>query len=193
MESPATGRVIIVAEHTPNPDTVRLGVGRPIGPSPGVDFEDVEPAAAASPLAERLLRLPGVIRVHLGGDFVAVTRAPGHSWKSLGPHVQEALRDHLEADEPVLFPGWLPPPVSSDAADAEAEVKTIRRILYDEIRPAVQRDGGDVVFVAYAGGVLELELRGACVGCPSQSRTLEQGIATRLRRDVPTLVQVVSR
>jgi Fe-S cluster biogenesis protein NfuA len=184
----STARVTIVAEHTPNPDCVRLAVNRPLLGAPA-DFPDAAAARAGSPLAARLFALGGIRRVLLGADFVAVTKDPETDWRALGPALQSALRLHLERGEPLLAPGYAPPP----ARDEGAALAEIGRILDREIRPAVVRDGGDVAALAFRDGVLELELRGSCAGCPNAARTLAQLIEVRLRELVPELERVEAR
>ncbi len=54
------------------------------------------------------------------------------------------------------------------------------------IRPAVQADGGDIELVGMsAEGVVRIRLHGACVGCPSSTLTLRQGVERNLRQHVP--------
>ena len=61
----------------------------------------------------------------------------------------------------------------------------------DEIRPALQADGGDVEFVdANEEGVVLVRLQGACSGCPSASMTLKMGIERALVENVPGVTAV---
>ena len=55
-----------------------------------------------------------------------------------------------------------------------------------EIRPQIQLDGGDLelINVDEGSGVVRVRLRGACVGCPLSSVTLEAGISAALRKKV---------
>ena len=48
------------------------------------------------------------------------------------------------------------------------------------IRPAVQEDGGDIKFISFDKGVVKVELRGSCSGCPSSLMTLKQGVQNLL-------------
>ncbi|NHJ01005.1 MAG: NifU family protein [Candidatus Heimdallarchaeota archaeon] len=63
----------------------------------------------------------------------------------------------------------------------------------DEIRPYLQRDGGDVEFVDYdaESGVLKVKLVGSCRGCPYSQMTLANGIKQTLQRNFPQLNDVV--
>ncbi|UCE14221.1 MAG: NifU family protein [Candidatus Heimdallarchaeota archaeon] len=62
----------------------------------------------------------------------------------------------------------------------------------DQIRPLLQRDGGDVEFVDYDDGVLKVRLMGTCRGCPYSQMTLSSGIKQRLQQEFPELKDVVN-
>jgi len=62
--------------------------------------------------------------------------------------------------------------------------------VLDEIRPALQNDGGDVEFIDFNDGVVILRLTGACGSCPMSTMTLKQGIEARLKSKVPEVVSV---
>lgn len=60
------------------------------------------------------------------------------------------------------------------------------------VRPALQADGGDVEFVDVdEQGVVQVRLRGACMGCPSARMTLKFGIERSLKAKVPEVTEVV--
>jgi len=62
-----------------------------------------------------------------------------------------------------------------------------------EIRPFLQRDGGDVELIdVTADGVVKVKLTGACGGCPMASMTLKNGIEKRLKEAVPEVKRVES-
>jgi Fe-S cluster biogenesis protein NfuA len=62
----------------------------------------------------------------------------------------------------------------------------------EAIRPALQVDGGDIRVVSYneADGVLDVELLGACGGCPMSTMTLKAGIERILKDRVDGLTEV---
>ena len=62
-----------------------------------------------------------------------------------------------------------------------------------EIRPMLQRDGGDVELVEVTEeGDVKVKLTGACGGCPMAQMTLKQGIERTLKAKVPEVKEVVS-
>ncbi|MGZ3831862.1 MAG: NifU family protein, partial [Mucilaginibacter sp.] len=73
----------------------------------------------------------------------------------------------------------------------DAEIK-IQQILEDYVRPAVEQDGGAIHYKSFEAGVVTVELRGSCSGCPSSTVTLKAGIENLLKRMVPEVTEVVS-
>ena len=62
----------------------------------------------------------------------------------------------------------------------------------DQIRPALQADGGDVELVNIDDGVVSVRLTGACGGCPMSTMTLKMGIEKALKQQIPEVKEVVS-
>lgn len=62
----------------------------------------------------------------------------------------------------------------------------------DKIRPALQRDGGDVDLVEIVDGIVKVRLTGACGGCPMSQMTLKNGIEQVVKQEVPEIVSVES-
>ena len=63
-------------------------------------------------------------------------------------------------------------------------------MLENKVRPAVARDGGDIQFKSFNDGVVTVELRGSCSGCPSSIMTLKQGVQNLLKHYIPEVKQV---
>lgn len=177
--------MFIQTEATPNPDVLKFIPGRPVMDTPA-DFPN-RTAAAASPLAEALFHTPEVAGVFLGADFIAVTKSEG-DWAHLKPALLTTIMEHFVSGQPMMHPDALE---ASDAPVAEGEdaeiVAAICEILDTRVRPAVARDGGDIVFHGYHDGVVSLHMRGACAGCPSATQTLKHGIENLLRHYVPSV------
>ncbi len=60
----------------------------------------------------------------------------------------------------------------------------------NEIRPALQADGGDVELVEVKDGIVKVRLKGACGGCPMSSMTLSLGVERAIKRAVPEIKKV---
>jgi Fe-S cluster biogenesis protein NfuA len=76
-----------------------------------------------------------------------------------------------------------------DTADAET-VATIKELIETRVRPAVANDGGDITFKGFKDGVVYLNMKGACSGCPSSTATLRHGIQNLLRHFLPDVTEV---
>jgi Fe-S cluster biogenesis protein NfuA len=76
-----------------------------------------------------------------------------------------------------------------DAADAET-VATIKELIETRVRPAVANDGGDITFRGFKDGVVFLNMKGSCAGCPSSTATLQHGIQNLLRHFIPDVTEV---
>ena len=62
----------------------------------------------------------------------------------------------------------------------------------EEIRPALQADGGDVQLIRVSDdGVVEVELQGACRGCPMSQLTLANSVERVLKDRIPEISMVV--
>ena len=187
--------MLIETETTPNPATLKFLPGRVVMDAGTRDFASVE-AAQASPLAEALFALGDVTGVFFGRDFISVTAAPGTDWALLKGDVLALLLDHFSAGMPLFKAGaadFTVPAESetfpSDPADAEI-VDQIQDLIATRIRPAVQGDGGDIVYRGFEKGRVYLSMHGACAGCPSSTATLKNGIEQLLRYYVPEVTEV---
>jgi Fe-S cluster biogenesis protein NfuA len=76
-----------------------------------------------------------------------------------------------------------------DEVDA-ATVATIKELIETRVRPAVANDGGDITFRGFKDGVVYLNMKGACSGCPSSTATLRHGIQNLLRHFIPDVTEV---
>lgn len=183
--------MFIQTEPTPNPATLKFLPGRTVLGEGTLDLRS-DAQADRSPLAERLFKVNGVSGVFLGSDFITVTKSEG-DWAHLKPALLGAIMEHFMSGAPVLAQGGA---VDSDAqdeffSDADNEiVDTIKELIETRVRPAVASDGGDITFRGFRDGVVYLNMKGACSGCPSSTATLKNGIENLLRHFVPEVVEV---
>ena len=70
-------------------------------------------------------------------------------------------------------------------------LSTIHRV-FDQLRPMVQRDGGNIEFVKFEQGVVYVKMHGACVSCPMSMFTLKMGFEESLKAQVPGVTEVVA-
>jgi len=182
--------MFIQTEATPNPATLKFLPGRPVLENGTLDLRDPE-QAAQSPMAERLFGISGISGVFFGSDFIAVTKS-GREWQQLKPMILGAIMEHFMSGEPLLAQGSAEPSDGGEFfeyVDAET-VATIKDLLETRVRPAVANDGGDITFRGFKDGVVYLNMKGACSGCPSSTATLRHGIQNLLRHYVPEVTEV---
>ena len=186
--------MFIQTEPTPNPATLKFIPGRAVLDTGTMEFSSRE-AAARSPLAERLFGVPGVTGVFYGYDFVTVTKADG-DWQHLKPAILGAIMEHYMSGAPLLAEGSAGNDEAADVGDeffSEADADTVAQIkdlIETRVRPAVANDGGDITFRGFRDGVVYLNMKGSCAGCPSSTATLQHGIQNLLRHFVPDVVEV---
>lgn len=176
------------AERTPNPNSVKWVLSVSIlGAGQSAHFE-APVTAEVSPLAARLFGIDGVSGVFLARDFITVTKRDGVEWPALAQALVDTIKSHVASDGPALGSGYAA--ATSEATDDVTA--RIQRVLDEEIRPFIARDGGDVLFAGFRDGRVELHLQGSCSGCPSSTATLKLGIEARLREAVPEVQEVVA-
>lgn len=176
-------------EDTPNPQSLKFKVNKFITDQI-FDFKDAS-SAQGSPLAAKLFGFPWTEAVFVGEDFITITKQDWVDWETLASPLAELIAEHLQKGLGVT-PQELE--TSSDDIDTEGDpvIRLIKQVLYNEIRPAVALDGGDVSFHSFANNTVYIYMRGACSGCPSSSYTLKMGIETRLREAVPEVHEVIA-
>jgi len=176
------------AERTPNPNSIKWVMGKRIVEGTASANFDAPPGRDVSPLADQLFSVDGVVGVFFAANFATISKSEEAEWVDLAQPIVDALKSHLGSGEPALGPGYR----ASAAEAGDAVVQRICQLLEDEIRPAVARDGGDILFVGYREGVVELEMRGACSGCPSATATLKLAVESRLCEEIPEVREVVA-
>ena len=178
--------MFIQTEDTPNPATLKFIPGVSVLPGDTAEFTSTE-EAKSSPLATRLFAIDGVVSVFFSGDFLAVTKAEQLDWFVLKPSILAGIMEHFASGLPIVQ-------AKSESKVSEEEdnetVQQIKHLLDTRVRPAVAMDGGDITFHSFEDGVVTLQMRGACQGCPSSTATLKMGIENMLRHYIPEVREV---
>ena len=184
--------MFIQTEATPNPATLKFIPGRSVLDQGTMEFND-RTSAERSPLASRLFEVPGVGGVFYGTDFVTVTKTDG-DWQHMKPAILGAIMEHYMSGGPLMADGSAPMDDDEEDeffAEGDAEtVATIKDLIETRVRPAVANDGGDITFRGFRDGIVYLNMKGSCAGCPSSTATLQHGIQNLLKHFVPEVVEV---
>ena len=181
--------MLIQTEQTPNPATLKFLPGQDVMGDDGVaEFKTAE-EASVSILAERILGIDGVVSVFFGRDFVSVTKQDDVEWDAIKVRIMAAIMETFSMGQSLFREGKSPKDLQHHPEEDELVVQ-IKELLETRVRPMVAQDGGDIVFDRFEQGVVYLQMRGACDGCPSAAMTLKSGIENMLRHYVPEVLEV---
>ncbi len=183
--------MFIQTETTPNPQVLKFLPGRELLRGGSREFANRD-EAAASPLARALFAIDGVARVYFGDDFLTVSKAPDHDWSYLKAPILTEVMDHFTSGAPLIEGEAATEDETVYEGEAAEIVAEIKDLIDTRIRPAVAQDGGDILFSRFEPdtGVVWLNMRGACAGCPSSAATLKAGVENLLRHYVPEVTRV---
>jgi len=180
--------MFIQTELTPNPKTVKFIPGKAVSPKNSISLgkdDDLE----ISPLAKRLFTIDGIYNVFLGEDFISITKDDLIEWQVLKPLILSQIMQHYMSNESVVKK--VETKIVKEIREEDKGISDqIEELLETKIRPSVAGHGGDIVFHGYSGGVVELEMRGACSGCPSSKATLKIGVENMLKHYIPEVMEV---
>lgn len=183
--------MFIQTEETPNPATLKFVPGGPVMGQGTKEFLD-QKSAEISFLAEGIFAIQGVKAIFFGEDFISVTKDEPQDWQDLKPLILSVIIDHFSQNIPLFKEGYHPQIGANHASDDDEIVTQIKEIIEHRVRPVVAQDGGDITFSHFEDGIVYLQMRGACAGCPSSTATLKSGIENLLKYYVPEVVEVRS-
>lgn len=181
--------MIIYTEVTPNPSSLKFVVpDRLLMARGSAEYPSLE-SCTDSPLARRLFDYRFVKSVLIGHNFVTVTREDGVMWEEIIPPVKALMKAFFESGE-VAVDRPIEEQLAEEGVEESLVVRQIRKLLDENIRPAVAMDGGDITFDSFDDGIVKLRLQGSCTGCPSSQMTLKMGIEGLLTRMIPEVKEV---
>lgn len=206
MNTTLKSPIVTYAESTPNPSAMKF-VANKILLQNSLPLEFLNPAEAkASPLAAELFKFPFVKSVFISANYITVFKSDAVEWEEVTLELREFLREYLSSGKLVAIENVetvidknevkREEKVSNETVDhsipqTEIEQKIIA-VLEQYVRPAVEQDGGMIVFRSFKEGIVSLLMRGACSGCPSSTVTLKSGIQAILKKFVPEVTEVIS-
>ncbi|MAD31423.1 MAG: NifU family protein [Cryomorphaceae bacterium] len=192
--------VSIYAEMTPNPKVMKFVSNKMLLQTDSAEFRNIE-EAKPSPLATKLFHFPFVKEVFISGNYIAIAKFDVIEWDDVAQEVRVFITDFLQEGGVAVHEDELAPAEAKEASsDGSPAVRSedmgeiegrIVDILEEYIKPAVAQDGGNIAFMGYKDKIVEVQLQGACSGCPSSTMTLKNGILSILQKMLPTLVDDV--
>ena len=181
---------MIQTEHTPNPDTLKFLPGKKVSAVGPIEFLKNEKNIKV-PLANKILSLQGAKMVFFGEDFITVKKESNFKWDDLKHYVISEINDYyLQGNNLVIEKNFEKKDSNLKKEKSNEIVDKINEVLDTKIRPAVARDGGDIVFLSFKDGIVKVQLKGSCSGCPSSIMTLKQGVQNLLCHYVPEVKSV---
>ena len=135
--------------------------------------------------------------VFFGEDFITVKKKKDLNWDDLKHGIISEINDYYSKGNKVVVSKDLKlekilSESTSDSKPIQSNeiINKINEVLDSKIRPAVARDGGDITFKSFENGVVTVELKGSCSGCPSSIMTLKQGVQNLLCHYIPEVKSV---
>ena len=181
---------MIETEQTPNPDTLKFLPGKKVSEIGPLEFLKKDKNINV-PLASKILSLDGTLMVFFGEDFITVKKEKSLTWSDLKHGIISEINDYYSQGHNVVIKKSLKKNINESTPHESNEIiKKINEILDSKVRPAVARDGGDITFKSFEKGVVTVELKGSCSGCPSSIMTLKQGVQNLLCHYVPEVKSV---
>ena len=177
----------IETELTPNPETLKFIVSKEYIFQQGIEIKN-EKEAEKFKFSKDFFQLKGINRIFIGENFIAVTKEKNVTWNYLKTKVLTFILDYISSNKVIIEKQNIKEKPTKNKKNKISN--NIEKIIDEKVRPAVARDGGDIIFKNYDKGVVYLTLKGACVGCPSSTATLKQGIENLLKHYFPEVKEV---
>ena len=177
--------MFIQTEKTPNPNSLKFIPGKKVslvGPIEVLDKNETD-----NTLLRNILSINGVESIFLGDDFISINKIEGTHWDEIKHIAISLINEFYDGGKEAVIVENLKR--SEDNNYKEIEIQIVK-LLETKIKPAVARDGGDIKFVSFKDGIVTVQLRGSCSGCPSSIITLKQGVQNLLTHYIPDVKQV---
>jgi NFU1 iron-sulfur cluster scaffold homolog, mitochondrial len=181
---------MVEIEHTPNPDTLKFLPQKKVSEVGPVEFLKNDKSIKI-PLVNNIFSLNGITMVFLGADFITVKKEKDLKWEDLKHGIISEINDfYSKGNNSVIKKDSQSTSENPKNNNPNHIVNKINEILDAKIRPAVARDGGDIKFKSFENGIVIVELKGSCSGCPSSTMTLKQGVQNLLCHYIPEVKSV---
>jgi NFU1 iron-sulfur cluster scaffold homolog, mitochondrial len=179
--------VTIYAESTPNPAVLKF-VANKMLTTKTAEFKNID-EANPSPLAKELFKFPYVKEVFMDENYISITKFNSVEWLEISNDIRSFIKEYIENGHVILDESLLvaipknekQAITNFDSLDVTSQ--KIINILEEYVKPAVQADGGNILFDSFdeTQKRVKVVLQGACSGCPSSTFTLKNGIENMLK------------
>ena len=158
----------------------RFTVDRPVNEGTASFFTPEE--AKDNSLADKIFKIPGIMKVELNNNLVEITQGGSEDWRQLGKRVGTAIRAHLNP-APEISEG--------DRLPSEAVRMRVQQVLDEMINPGVASHGGFVELLDVQDDNVFIRMGGGCQGCGAADITLKMGIERLIREQVPQVREIL--
>ena len=176
--------MFVQTEITPNPNSLKFLPGKNVSLIGPIEITEID--KTNNELIKNILSIDGVKGVFLSDDFISVNKYDEFEWEDLKHIIVSFINEYFTSGNENV--------ISKKEETKKLDTSTVEgqiiKILETKIRPAVARDGGDIKFKEFKDGIVRVELRGACSGCPSATLTLKQGVQNLLCHYIPEVREV---
>lgn len=194
---------IIYAEETPNPESIKFVANKLLVVSGATaEYQHISETTFA-PIAKQLFQFPFVKSIFIASNFITITKHHTVIWEEIRDELRVFITTYLNNGNVVIeklpekliaadsnFKETISVNTQHAAPTNDIENKIIE-VLEQYIRPAVEQDGGLITFKELKNGIVTVQMRGSCSGCPSSTITLKSGIEALLKRLLPNDVKEV--
>jgi Fe-S cluster biogenesis protein NfuA len=178
--------MFVQTEVTPNPNSLKFLPGKKVSNSG--PYEITKKEDSENTLVRNILSVNGVEGIFLGEDFISVNKNDLTKWEDVKHIVISLINDFYSDGKEFVIDENL----KEQSSNLDEIEQKIVKILDQKIRPAVAKDGGDIMFKEFKDGVVKVQLQGSCSGCPSSTMTLKQGVQNLLCHYIPEVKEVVA-
>ena len=179
--------ITVYAETTPNPAVLKFVANKALTKTL-VECKNIDDTFA-SPLAKELFKFPFVKEVFIDENYISISKYEIAQWDEITLEIRTFIKEFLEngnlaVDESLIVKTEIHQKQQEEYFDKlDVTSQQIINILEEYVKPAVQGDGGNIMFDSFNADEKRVKviLQGACSGCPSSTFTLKNGIENMLR------------
>lgn len=180
--------ITIYGETTPNPSVMKF-VSNKLLTKVALECKNID-ETKASPLAQALFKFPFVKEVFIDENYISITKYEIANWDEITLEVRTFIKEFIENGNTVIDESLIVETSNhmkqqeSYFDNLDATSQQIVNIIEEYVKPAVQSDGGNIMFESFneADKIVKVVLQGACSGCPSSTFTLKNGIENMLKQ-----------
>ena len=184
--------MFINVEETPNPNTFKFIPEKNISVDKSYIFKRTDDFKN-NDFLKNLFDVDGVESILIDTGFISVTKNNSSSWDVLRTVLTSKIGAFLEKNNYVIDLNLIDHKINNNKRSLTDLEKSIIELLETRVKPVVASHGGEISFNSFKNGVVYLELKGSCAGCPSSTATLKMGIENMLKhyhKDIKEVVEV---